>query len=62
MFLLYRLAKTWKKPVAYVYATLTKAHAIDEYIIPFYDVLHTLGEDYLVEDVTEYVRKRGVVV
>lgn len=62
MFLMYRLAERWDKPVASVYHILEQTGALENYIIPFYDVLHTLGEDYLVEDVTEYVRKRGADV
>ena len=33
---------------------------LDNYIIPGYDVLHTLGKEYLVEDITEFVREKGV--
>lgn len=59
MFLMYRLAEYWNKPVTHVYRMLTDSGALSDYIIPFYDVLHTLGEEYLVEDVTNYVRARG---
>ena len=60
MFLMYRLAESWGEPVFRVYRRLEAAGALRNYIIPFYDVLHTLGEEYLVDDVTEYVRERGV--
>lgn len=62
MFLMYRLAESWGKPVSHVYRVLESAGALKDYIIPFYDVLHTLGEEYLVNDVTEYVKRRGVLV
>ena len=32
------------------------------YIIKCYDVLHTQGKEYLVEDITDYVREKGVNV
>ena len=33
---------------------------MSEYIIPFYDVLHTLGEEYPVEDVNLLAERRGL--
>ena len=35
---------------------------LDDYIIKCYDVLHTLGKEYLVEDITEFVREKGIDV
>ena len=60
VFVLYRLAEHWGRPVPDVYQTLKRVDALEDYVIPFHDVLHTLGEEYLVEDLTEYVRLRGV--
>ena len=31
-------------------------------LIKCYDVLHTQGKEYLVEDITDYVREKGVNV
>ena len=45
-------------PVPQVYSRLKKAGVLDDYIISFYDVLHTLGQEYLVNDITEAVQKR----
>lgn len=59
MFLMYRLAESWGEPVSRVYRVLESTGALKDYILPFYDVLHTLGEEYLVDDITEYVKKRG---
>ena len=38
-----------------VYHKLQEADIIKGYIIPCYDVLHTLGKGYLVDDITEFV-------
>ena len=62
IFLLYNLADKWKKTPAVVYNILNSTGILDNYIIPGYDVLHTLGKEYLVEDITEYVREKGVSV
>lgn len=59
MFLMYRLSEAWGIPVASVYRKLEGCGALSNYIFPFYDVLHTQGSEYLVEDLTEYVRRRG---
>lgn len=32
-----------------------------DYIVPSYDVLHTFGSRYLVEDLTDYMREKGVL-
>ena len=35
---------------------------LDNYIIRCYDVLHTQGKEYWLEDITEFVREKGVLV
>ena len=44
-----------------IYRRLTDSGILDGYIIPCYDVLHTLGEKYLVADITGMMRERGVL-
>jgi hypothetical protein len=44
------------------YAKLNSVGAIDDYLIPFYDVLHTQGTQSLVADLTEYAQLRGVEI
>ena len=41
-----------------VQVVLSTTGILDEYIIPCYDVLHTLGKEYLVEDITEFVNEK----
>lgn len=62
IFMLYALAEKWKKTPAAVYQILNTTGILDFYIIAGYDVLHTQGKEYLVEDITEFVREKGVVV
>lgn len=33
-----------------VYKKLSDSKILDDYIIPFYDILHTLGAEYLLHD------------
>lgn len=62
IFVLYSLADKWKKTPASVYKILNTTGILDNYIIAGYDTLHTLGKEYLVEDITEFVREKGVSV
>jgi len=34
---------------------------LDDYILPCYDALHTQGKDYIVRELQEVMRKRGVL-
>ena len=46
-----------------IYKLLTeKTDILDNYIIPCYDALHTQGKEYLVEDIVEYMREKGLAV
>lgn len=60
IFILYSLADKWKMTPAAVYKILNSTGILDNYIIPCYDVLHTQGKEYLVEDITEYAKEKGV--
>lgn len=62
IFILYSLADKWNKTSAYVYKILNSTGILDDYVIPGYDILHTLGKEYLVEDITEYVKEKGVCI
>ena len=62
IFILYSLAEKWKKTPSAVYDILNSTGILDNYVIAGYDVLHTLGKEYLVEDITDYVREKGVYV
>lgn len=35
---------------------------LDEYIIPFYDALHTQGKEYIVRELLEVLRSKGANV
>ena len=47
---------------AKVYKILNSTGILDNYIIKCYDVLHTQGKEYLVEDITDFAREKGVNV
>ena len=45
-----------------VYGTLRSTGLLRDYIVPCYDVLHTFSKDYIVEDLTDALREKGVLV
>ena len=45
-----------------VYDALTeKSDILNEYIIPEYEILHTQGKEYIVDDIIEVMKERGVL-
>ena len=62
VFIIHSLADEWNNSYSYVYRVLNESGILDEYIIPCYDVLHTQGRQYLVDDITEFVREKGVTI
>ena len=56
-----KLSLLLKMPQQEVYRRLKVSGILDEYIIPSYDVLHTFSSRYLMEDLTEYMREKGVL-
>ena len=47
--------------VAEVYRRLKQSGILYGYIVPSYDVLHTFGKEYLMEDLIEYMKEKGVL-
>ena len=46
-----------------IYDAFTRnSDILDNYIIPCYDVLHTQGKDYIVNDLLDRIKEKGVTV
>lgn len=58
-FIFYSLSDSWNTSLADVYKVLNSSGILDGYIIEAYDVLHSLGKEYLIEDITEFAKERG---
>ncbi|MBR2862889.1 hypothetical protein B7988_01300 [Fibrobacter sp. UWB1] len=56
-----QLSLLLKLPQREVYKRLKKSGILYGYIVPSYDVLHTFGSRYLMEDLTEYMKEKGVL-
>jgi hypothetical protein len=44
-----------------VYHRLKSSGILYEYIVPSYDVLHTFSTDYVMDDLTDYMKEKGVL-
>lgn len=62
VYLLYALSEEWKMLPKEVYSILKNTGILDQYILRCYDTLHTLGKEYLIEDLTAFAREKGVNV
>jgi hypothetical protein len=60
--MIHACANRWGKVPSDVYKLLQKTGCIDNYLVPHYDILHTQGTDYIVDDIKEYLGIRGVSI
>ena len=56
-----KLAQKLKISQSDVYNRLKHSGILYNYIIPSYNVLHTFSSRYLVDDLTDYMREKGVL-
>ena len=52
------LARKTGKPYSEIYDRMSKAEAIENYILPNYDTLHTESREYVLDDVMEYIENK----
>ena len=62
VFLIHQLAEAWNKTPAEVYAVLESTDILHSYIVPCYDTLHTMGSQYLVNDITSFAIEKGAAL
>ena len=60
-FCISKLSILLKLPQEEIYSRLEKSDILYDYIIPSYDVLHTFSERYLMSDLIEYMKEKGVL-
>lgn len=54
------VAERLHRSPAEVYKMFKQANVITDYLMPAYDVLHTFGRQYLVDDVLDFMQEKGV--
>ena len=63
IFCIENIAKKLDKKPEDIYSFLTeKSSVLNDYVVPTYDVLHTQGKEYIVEDIISVMRERGLTV
>lgn len=62
VYLIHACSAKWYKTPEEVYRLLKSTGCIDNYLVPNYDILHTQGTQYLVDDLQGYLELRGVTV
>ena len=55
IYMLHACAHAWGRSPADVYHALTRAGCIQDYLVPLYDVLHTMDTRAEVADIEEYL-------
>lgn len=48
-------------PQKTIYDMLKSTGILDDYIVKGYDVLHTFGKEYLMEDLISYMQEKGAI-
>ena len=56
-----KLSSVLHLPQQEIYRRLNTSGILYGYIVPSYDVLHTFSSRYLMEDLTEYMKEKGVL-
>ncbi len=61
IFCIENIAKKLEKTADQVYVALAeKSNILNDYIVPEYEMLHTQGKEYIVNDIIEVMKERGV--
>lgn len=56
------VAERLKKSPSDIYRLFKQTNIISGYLVPAYDILHTYGRQYLVNDLLEVMQERGIKV
>ena len=59
VFIIHALSEASHRSTTWIYKALNDSGILDNYIIPCYDVLHTQGKEYLVEDIAGFMEEKG---
>ena len=62
LFCVENLADDMANDTIKVYELLKNSGVLYDYIVPLYDILHTQGRDYIVEELRSVLQKKGVAL
>ncbi|MBP5530185.1 MAG: DUF3791 domain-containing protein [Lachnospiraceae bacterium] len=59
IYMIHACANKWGMTPAEVYKQLSNNKCIDNYLVPHFEILHTQGTDFIVDDIEEYIGFKG---
>ena len=62
IYILHACANKWSQLPSAVYKKLKESNCINQLLVPYYDVLHTQGTQFVVSDVEDYLSARGIAI
>ena len=62
VYIIHACANKWGTLPSDVYDKLKSTGCIRDFLVSYYDVLHTQGTDYIVGNVKDYLTTRGVTI
>ena len=62
VYMIHACANRWGLSPAEVYQKLQLADGIGGFLVPHYEILHTQGTDFVVEDIREYLENREIAI
>lgn len=62
IYMIHACANAWDKKPSEVYDILQSKGCIDGFLVSNYDILHTQSTTYIVGDIQEYLKVRGIVI
>jgi hypothetical protein len=62
IFIINQISQFYNKSTTDVYKVLSVSGVLDDYIIGCYNSLHTLGREYLIDDITGLLNDRGFIL
>lgn len=60
IFCIENIATYINKDAVETYDILKNSGILDEYILPYYNVLHTQGKDYIINDIIELMKRKEI--
>ena len=61
IFCIENIAEKLRKRADQIYVVLAeKSNILNDYIVPEYEMLHSQGKEYIVNDIIEVMKERGV--
>ena len=62
VYMIHACARKCHKTPKEIYQIIESKGCVSEYLVPFYEILHTQGVNYIVDDIIGYMANRGVTI